>query len=44
MLFCLRNREEQERLRKIEAELRVAEEAKRKEQERLRQEEENRRL
>ncbi|XP_026322263.1 myosin heavy chain 95F [Hyposmocoma kahamanoa] len=39
-----KNREEQERLRRIEAELRAAEEAKRREQERLRQEEENRRL
>ncbi|CAH2070936.1 unnamed protein product, partial [Iphiclides podalirius] len=39
-----KNREEQERLRKIEAEMRAAEEAKRKEQERLRQEEEHRRL
>ncbi|CAK1546256.1 unnamed protein product [Leptosia nina] len=39
-----KNREEQERLRRLEAELRLAEEAKRKEAERLRQEEENRRL
>ncbi|XP_049870051.1 myosin heavy chain 95F isoform X2 [Pectinophora gossypiella] len=39
-----KNREEQERMAKIEAELRAAEEAKRLEQERLRQEEENRRL
>ncbi|CAF4765369.1 unnamed protein product [Pieris macdunnoughi] len=39
-----KNREEQERLRRMEAELRLAEEAKRKEAERLRQEEENRRL
>lgn len=39
-----KNREEQERLRKIEAEMRAVEEAKRKEQERIRQEEENRRL
>lgn len=39
-----KNRDEQERLRKIEAEMRAAEEAKRKEQERIRQEEENRRL
>ncbi|KAI8424588.1 hypothetical protein MSG28_003033 [Choristoneura fumiferana] len=37
-------REEQERLRKIEAEMRAAEEAKRLEMERVRQEEENRRL
>ncbi|XP_038222882.1 myosin heavy chain 95F isoform X2 [Zerene cesonia] len=39
-----KNREEQERLRRLEAEMRLAEEAKRKEAERLRQEEENRRL
>lgn len=39
-----KNREEQERLRKIEAEIRAAEEAKRIEQEKIRQEEENRRL
>ncbi|XP_068631388.1 myosin heavy chain 95F isoform X2 [Battus philenor] len=39
-----KNREEQERLRKIEAEMRAAEEAKRQEQERLRQEEEHRRM
>ncbi|XP_073943299.1 myosin heavy chain 95F jaguar [Choristoneura fumiferana] len=39
-----KNREEQERLRKIEAEMRAAEEAKRLEMERVRQEEENRRL
>ncbi|CAH0725342.1 unnamed protein product, partial [Brenthis ino] len=39
-----KNRDEQERLRKIEAEMRAAEEAKRKEQERIKQEEENRRL
>ncbi|XP_045447182.1 myosin heavy chain 95F [Melitaea cinxia] len=39
-----KNREEQERLRKLEAEMRAAEEAKRQEQERLRQEEEHRRL
>lgn len=37
-------REEQERLRKLEAEMRAAEEAKRREQEMLRQEEEHRRL
>ncbi|VVC95724.1 unnamed protein product [Leptidea sinapis] len=37
-------REEQERLRRLEAELRAAEEAKRQEMERIRQEEENRRL
>ncbi|KAG6453601.1 hypothetical protein O3G_MSEX008225 [Manduca sexta] len=39
-----KNREEQERLRKLEAEMRAAEEAKRKELERIRQEEEHRRL
>ncbi|XP_032513107.2 myosin heavy chain 95F isoform X2 [Danaus plexippus] len=39
-----KNREEQERLRKLEAEMRAAEEAKRREQEMLRQEEEHRRL
>ncbi|XP_028177152.1 myosin heavy chain 95F isoform X6 [Ostrinia furnacalis] len=39
-----KNREEQERLRKMEAEMRAAEEAKRLEMERIRQEEENRRL
>ncbi|XP_045535072.1 myosin heavy chain 95F isoform X1 [Papilio machaon] len=39
-----KNREEQERLRKIEAEMRAAEEAKMKEQERIQQEEEHRRL
>ncbi|XP_041970187.1 myosin heavy chain 95F isoform X2 [Aricia agestis] len=39
-----KNSEEQERLRKLEAEMRAAEEAKKLEQERLRQEEENRRL
>ncbi|XP_050667536.1 myosin heavy chain 95F [Leptidea sinapis] len=39
-----KNREEQERLRRLEAELRAAEEAKRQEMERIRQEEENRRL
>lgn len=37
-------RDEQERLRKIEAEMRAAEEAKQKEQERIRQEEEHRKL
>lgn len=39
-----KNREEQERLRKIEAEIRAAEELKRQELERIKQEEENRRL
>ncbi|CAH0605729.1 unnamed protein product [Chrysodeixis includens] len=39
-----KNRDEQERLRKIEAEMRAVEEAKLKEMERLRQEEEHRRL
>lgn len=39
-----KNREEQERLRKIEAEMRAAEEAKKREEERLQQEEEHRRL
>ncbi|XP_026737078.1 myosin heavy chain 95F isoform X2 [Trichoplusia ni] len=39
-----KNREEQERLRKIEAEMRALEEAKLREMERLRQEEEHRRL
>lgn len=37
-------REEQERLAKIETEMRVAEESKRKEMERIQQEEEHRRL
>ncbi|CAH0703032.1 unnamed protein product [Spodoptera exigua] len=39
-----KNREEQERLRKMEAEMRAAEEAKKREQERIKQEEEHRRL
>ncbi|CAG9132124.1 unnamed protein product [Plutella xylostella] len=39
-----KNREEQERLRKLEAEMRAAEEAKRREQEQRRQDEEHRRL
>lgn len=39
-----KNREEQEKLKKMEAELRAAEEAKLREQERIRQEEDNRRL
>ncbi|XP_034830181.1 myosin heavy chain 95F isoform X1 [Maniola hyperantus] len=39
-----KNREEQERLRRLEAELRAAEEAKRREQETIKQEEEHRRL
>ncbi|XP_047022842.1 myosin heavy chain 95F isoform X1 [Helicoverpa zea] len=39
-----KNRDEQERLRKIEAEMRAAEEAKKREQDRLKQEEEHRRL
>ncbi|XP_059049763.1 myosin heavy chain 95F [Achroia grisella] len=39
-----KNREEQERLRKIEAEIRAAEEQKRQELEKIKQEEENRRL
>ncbi|XP_053603321.1 myosin heavy chain 95F isoform X2 [Plodia interpunctella] len=39
-----KNREEQERLKRMEAEMRAAEEAKRKESERLQQEEEHRRL
>ncbi|XP_075971865.1 myosin heavy chain 95F jaguar [Anticarsia gemmatalis] len=39
-----KNREEQERLRKIEAEIRAAEEAKKRDEERQRQEDEHRRL
>ncbi|CAH0407500.1 unnamed protein product [Chilo suppressalis] len=39
-----KNREEQERLQKLQEEMRVAEEAKRREQERLKQEEEHRRM
>ncbi|RVE39912.1 hypothetical protein evm_015438, partial [Chilo suppressalis] len=39
-----KNREEQERLQKLQEEMRAAEEAKRREQERLKQEEEHRRM